>query len=51
MWQGCAPLDTRVTSTLRPDGTRTRVYSMPGGGYEMQFPYAIPAEYIKVVIG
>jgi len=22
---------------------------MPGGGYEMQFPYAIPPEFIKVV--
>ena len=24
-------------------------YGMPGGGYEMQFPYAIPAEFIRVI--
>lgn len=24
-------------------------YGMPGGGYEMQFPYEIPAEYLSVV--
>jgi hypothetical protein len=26
-----------------------RSYNMPGGGYEMQFPYPIPPEFIKVV--
>jgi RHS repeat-associated protein len=26
-----------------------RSYGMPGGGFEMQFPYPIPAEFIKVV--
>ena len=40
------PLPTRVSSTVSHGG---RTYSMPGGGYEMQFPYAIPPEFIKVV--
>ncbi|HML50004.1 MAG TPA: RHS repeat-associated core domain-containing protein [Propionicimonas sp.] len=40
------PTPTRVSSTVS-SGRRT--YSMPGGGYEMQFPYAIPPEFIKVV--
>jgi len=26
-----------------------RSYNMPGGGYEMQFPFPIPPEFIKVV--
>jgi hypothetical protein len=41
---------------LRGDGyeipaiTRVgRSYGMPGGGYEMRFPYEIPARYIKVI--
>lgn len=40
------PTPTRVSSTVSSGG---RTYSMPGGGYEMQFPYAIPPEFIKVV--
>lgn len=40
------PSPTRVSSTVSSGG---RTYSMPGGGYEMQFPYAIPPEFIKVV--
>jgi len=40
------PEITRVSNVVRAaDG---RVYSMPGGGYEMQFPYRIPPQYIKV---
>jgi len=26
-----------------------RSFNMPGGGYEMQFPYSIPPEFLKVV--
>jgi hypothetical protein len=26
-----------------------RSFNMPGGGYEMQFPYPIPPEFLKVV--
>jgi hypothetical protein len=26
-----------------------RMFNMPGGGMEMQFPYAIPPEFISVV--
>jgi hypothetical protein len=26
-----------------------RSFGMPGGGYEMQFPYAIPSEFLKVI--
>jgi hypothetical protein len=26
-----------------------RSFGMPGGGFEMQFPYAIPPEFITVV--
>jgi hypothetical protein len=33
------PAPTRVTSA----------FGMPGGGYEIQFPYAIPSEFIKVI--
>jgi hypothetical protein len=41
------PPVTRVSNVVRAsDG---RVYTMPGGGYEMHFPYAIPARFIKVV--
>jgi hypothetical protein len=40
------PQPTRVSSTVSSGG---RTYSMHGGGYEMQFPYAIPPEFIKVV--
>lgn len=33
-----------------PDVTQVgRSYSMPGGGYEMQFPYPIPPEFLKVI--
>lgn len=41
------PTPTRVSSTVTGAGGRT--YSMPGGGYEIQFPYSIPAEFLKVV--
>jgi hypothetical protein len=33
------PNVTRVTSKA----------GLPGGGYEMQFPYAIPPEFLKVI--
>jgi len=33
-----------------PQVTRvTGAYNMPGGGYEMQFPYKVPPEFIKVI--
>lgn len=38
---------TRVSNVVRGPGGR--VYTMPGGGYELNFPYAIPPEFIKVV--
>jgi len=41
------PSVTRVSNVVR--GTGGRVYSVPGGGYEMQFTYAIPPEFISVV--
>jgi hypothetical protein len=41
------PTPTRVSSTVTGAGGRT--YSMPGGGYEIQFPYSIPSEFLKVV--
>lgn len=41
------PTPTRVSNVVRgPDG---RVYTMPGGGYEMQFPYEIPGEFLEVL--
>jgi hypothetical protein len=36
-----------VSNVLR--GAGGGVYTLPGGGYEMQFPYAIPPEFILVV--
>lgn len=33
-----------------PQVTRvTGAYNMPGGGYEMRFPYEVPPEFIKVI--
>jgi hypothetical protein len=41
------PATTRVSNVVTAgDG---RVYSMPGGGYEMKFSYPIPPQFIKVV--
>lgn len=41
------PEISRVSNVVKAsDG---RVYTMPGGGYEMRFPYEIPPEYIKVM--
>jgi RHS repeat-associated protein len=37
---------TRVSSTVT--GADNRVYTMPGGGYQMKFPYAIPGRFLKV---
>jgi hypothetical protein len=41
---------------LRRDGYKIppitpvgRHFGMPGGGYEMQFPYRIPPKYITVI--
>ncbi len=32
-----------------PQVTRvTGAFNMPGGGFEMQFPYAIPSEFLSV---
>lgn len=41
------PAVSRVSSTVT--GAGGRVYTMPGGGYEMNFPYAIPPQFLKVV--
>ena len=38
---------SRVSNVVR--GADGRVHTMPGGGYELNFPYAIPPEFIKVV--
>lgn len=27
----------------------TRSFGMPGGGWEMQFPYEVPSKFLKVV--
>jgi len=33
-----------------PEATRVgRSFNMPGGGFEMQFPYSIPPEFLKVI--
>jgi len=41
------PTPSRVSNVVRgPDG---RVYTMPGGGYEMQFPYEIPGKFLEVL--
>jgi hypothetical protein len=33
-----------------PNVTRVgRSFNMPGGGYELQFPYEVPPEYISAV--
>ncbi|MDB5047526.1 MAG: hypothetical protein JWO30_597 [Fibrobacteres bacterium] len=40
----------RVSGLEIPNVTRVSgQFGMPGGGYEMQFPYSIPAEFIKVI--
>jgi hypothetical protein len=41
------PTSGRVSSTV-VDPATGRVYQMPGGGSQMQFPYAIPSEFIQV---
>jgi hypothetical protein len=47
-WTGYEiPSVSRVSNVV--NGPGGRVYSMPGGGYEMQFPYSIPPEFISVV--
>jgi len=40
------PPVTRVSNVVQ--GASGRVYSMPGGGYEMRFPYSIPPDFITV---
>jgi hypothetical protein len=42
------PAPTRVGNVVRGI-YGGRVYSMPGGGWEMQFPFQIPPEFLKVV--
>ncbi len=41
------PAPKRVSGTV-PTGDG-RVYQMPGGGYEIQFPYEIPPEYLEII--
>lgn len=41
------PQVTRVSGTVT--GAGGRVYTMPGGGYEMKFPYGLPPEFLRVV--
>lgn len=43
------PEPRRVSNTVT--GSDGRVYTRPGGGYEMQFDYEIPAKYISLVEG
>lgn len=41
------PTPKRVSNVVTgPDG---RVYTMPGGGYEMQFPFEIPGEFLEIL--
>jgi hypothetical protein len=42
------PLTKRVSSTVT-DPKTGRVYQMPGGGTEMQFPFSIPSEFLEVL--
>jgi hypothetical protein len=41
------PEVTRVSGTV--PGSGGRVYQMPGGGYEMKFPYKISPKYLEVI--
>ena len=41
------PEPRRVSNTVT--GSDGRVYTQPGGGYEMQFDYEIPPKYITIV--
>ena len=41
------PIPKRVSNVVT-DPVTGRVYTMPGGGYEMQFPYDIPSQYVEV---
>ena len=36
----------RVVGVVPGEGAR--IYTMPGGGWELQFPYAIPPEYLEL---
>ena len=41
------PTPRRVSIVVTgPDG---RVYTMPGGGYELQFPFEIPGKFVEVL--
>ena len=40
------PTVTRVGNVV--SGDFGRIFSMPGGGWEMRFPYAIPPEFVTV---
>lgn len=42
------PTPTRVSNVVK-DLQTGRTYSMPGGGLEIKFPYAIEPKYIKGV--
>lgn len=42
------PETNRVSNVVK-DSRTGRVYRMPGGGEEMQFPYAIPPEFLEVL--
>jgi hypothetical protein len=42
------PVVTRVSNVVR--GKFGQVYSVPGGGYELRFPYAIPPEFLTVIV-
>jgi hypothetical protein len=42
------PEVTRVSNVVK-DWATGRVYTMPGGGWEMRFPDWIPPEFLKVV--
>jgi len=33
---------------IPPVGQVDRMYNMPGGGYEIQFPYQIPPQFLGV---
>ena len=41
------PKPARVSNTVT--GADGRVYTRPGGGYEMKFNYEIPPKYISIV--
>jgi len=41
------PKPKRVSNVVT--GSNGRVYTQPGGGYEMKFEYEVPSEFITII--